>query len=121
MAISFSALTARLLKPKGRNAFLYSLPPNPRILDVGCGNNSPALVKRTRPDCWYIGLDIDDYNQAGASRSLADEYVTVSSSRFVDAIAQYRNSVDAVISSHNLEHCDEPLRVLNAMLEALRP
>lgn len=78
-------------------------------------------MKRLRPDCRYIGLDVQDYNQTSASTSLADEYRTVPSSQFAEAIAEHHGSVDAVISSHNLEHCNEPMRVLDAMFGALRP
>ena len=43
--------------------FLSRLPPKCEILDVGCGSNSPYLVKSLFPDCTYTGIDVDDYRQ----------------------------------------------------------
>ncbi len=46
---------ARLLNPRGRKSFLKSLPSHEKVLDVGCGNNSPQIVKSVRPDVYYVG------------------------------------------------------------------
>ena len=37
------------LRPNGKVDFLNSIPKNSFILDVGCGNNSPLLVKTFLP------------------------------------------------------------------------
>lgn len=107
--------------PQGKGNFVKSLPRNGRILDVGCGNNSPAWVKWLRPDLYYIGVDIGDYNQSADPRGTADEYVTCSADDFAQTIEQYGGRMDGVLSAHNLEHCNEPERVLNAMADALAP
>jgi hypothetical protein len=50
------------LRPRGKLAFLKSLPPGARVLDVGCGNNSPRDAKVLRPDLIYTGLDMPPGN-----------------------------------------------------------
>jgi SAM-dependent methyltransferase len=113
-------LLAMWLRPRGKQAFLMSLPPGTRVLDVGCGNNSPRETKTLRPDLVYTGLDVGDYNQQDSIR-YADAYIVVPPAEFADAIARHRGQMDAIVSSHNLEHCDDPAAVLNAMAAALRP
>jgi SAM-dependent methyltransferase len=108
------------LRPRGKFAFLRSLPPNARVLDVGCGNNSPRDAKILRPDLVYTGLDVGDYNQQDSIR-YADTYTLTTPADFASAIRAQAGRMDAVLSSHNLEHCDEPVAVLEAMVAALRP
>lgn len=108
------------LRPRGKLAFLKSLSPGARVLDVGCGNNSPRDAKILRPDLHYTGLDVGDYNQQDSIR-YADAYILVPPAEFANAISAHEGRMDAVISSHNLEHCDDPAAVLNAMVTALRP
>lgn len=108
------------LRPRGKLAFLQSLAPDAKVLDVGCGNNSPRDARVLRPDLEYTGLDVADYNQHDPLR-YADSYLLVSAAGFADAIAAHRGRMDAVVSSHNLEHCDDPAAVLAAMAAALRP
>lgn len=114
------ALVTRL-RARGKLAFLRSLSPGARVLDVGCGNNSPRDAKILRPDLVYHGLDVGDYNQGDASITYADSYDVVAPDRFADAIGRYEGQMDAVVSSHNLEHCLDPQAVLQAMARALRP
>jgi SAM-dependent methyltransferase len=106
---------------RGKGTFVLSVPPHGRVLDVGCGNNSPQWCKTTRPDLYYVGIDIGNYNQAVEPSKFADEYVVVDPSDFAQKIGEYKGQMDAVISSHNLEHCDEPDAVILAMLNALKP
>lgn len=114
-----TALTRRM-RSRGRDAFLDGLPRNGRLLDVGCGNNSPMRFKAQRPDLWYIGLDVGDYNQT-SPHDYADEYVLEAPERFAAAIARFESQLDAVVSAHNIEHCYDPDGVLDAMLRALKP
>jgi SAM-dependent methyltransferase len=114
-------LLARLLREKGKSAFIYSLPQKAKVLDVGCGNNSPIRFKTKRPDCYYIGLDVADYNQEANARESAQEYILTEPEHFPAAIRRFECQVDAVISSHNLEHCEAPAEVMDAMLKCLKP
>lgn len=114
--------TARKLLPRYyRSDFLERLPPKAVVLDVGCGNDSPRDVKSERPDIHYVGLDIGDYRHTCPPTENADEFVVVSPGEFASAIAAWSGRFDAVVSSHNIEHCDEPDRVLTAMAGALKP
>jgi SAM-dependent methyltransferase len=98
---------------------LMALPQNAVLLDVGCGNGSPFWFKAKRPDIYYVGLDIGDYQQVGKPSEVADEYILVSPDQFAAAIEKMPNRFDAIVSSHNIEHCAEPARVLKAMMNAL--
>jgi SAM-dependent methyltransferase len=73
-----------------------------------------------RPDLFYIGLDVGDYNQS-SPREFADEYTIVQPALFAAEISKYGGKLDAVVSAHNIEHCNEPDLVLDAMLKAIKP
>jgi SAM-dependent methyltransferase len=107
------------LRSRGKIAFIASLNPNCKILDVGCGNNSPYLVKSLLPQCDYTGIDIGDYNQL--SSGFADRYIITSPADFSKSISELAGQFDAVICSHNLEHCNDRIATLLAMLHSLKP
>ena len=107
-----------LLRKNGKISFIVKLDKNSTILDVGCGNNSPYRIKKLLPDCHYTGLDIDNYNQS--KPNLANSYILTTPSEFASEIRNFNNTFDAVISSHNLEHCDDRDAVLLAMLNSLK-
>lgn len=110
-----------LLKPLGKLGFVeYRIPEKGKVLDVGCGNNSPEKIKQLRPDIFYVGLDIGMYNQSEDVEHWADELILTSPEEFHSSIEQYSNTFDAIICSHNLEHCNHPSKVLSAMAKALR-
>jgi SAM-dependent methyltransferase len=88
------------------------------LLDVGCGNNSPYFFKTKFPDILYTGIDIGDYNQA--KPNLADNYIITSPENFAEKILEMENKFDTVISSHNLEHCNDRTKTLLAMTKALK-
>lgn len=99
-------------------SFLRGLPNGARILDVGCGNNAPFWAKDVRADCYYVGLDVGDYNQ---DRPMAaDEYIIVEPEAFTHRIATL-GQFDGIISTHNLEHCNDRSGTLQAMVNAVKP
>lgn len=114
MAHKISATISR----HGFRAFTFSLARGARLLDVGCGNNSPFRVKSQRPDVYYIGLDVGDYIQT--QPLLADRYIVVPAAAFVGEISKLAGMLDGVISSHNIEHCDDPPAVVSAMTSGLK-
>jgi SAM-dependent methyltransferase len=109
-----------LLHPRRKMAFIFSIPKSAQVLDVGCGNSSPVITMRARPDLRYTGLDVCDYEQDHPASDYAEEYLVVSPENFAAEIGKRPNSYDAVICCHNLEHCTEQEEVLAAMLRALR-
>jgi 2-polyprenyl-3-methyl-5-hydroxy-6-metoxy-1,4-benzoquinol methylase len=101
---------APVFRPHRKIDFLNRLPSKCEILDVGCGSNSPYLVKSLFPDCTYTGIDVEDYRQT--KPNLADHYVLVDRRHFSESVLAFGKKFDAVISSHNLEHCEIGMRHL---------
>lgn len=110
----------KLLRPRGKVAFLDRVPQGGTVLDVGCGSNSPARAKSQRSDIRYIGLDVGDYNHSTPPALYADRYIVVPPELFAAEIEKLSGQCDAIVSSHNLEHCQEPDRVLRAISLALK-
>jgi SAM-dependent methyltransferase len=104
--------------PNGKVHFLMRLPEDAAVLDVGCGNNSPYVVKSIRPRSTYTGVDIGDYNQTKPNK--ADHYILTTPEAFASRIAEFHECFDAVVSSHNLEHCNDRRATFQAMLQATR-
>ena len=111
----------RTLRPHGKDAFAASLPSGARVFDIGCGNMSAQRTELLRPDLYYVGLDVQDYAQDAEALAYADEYRLTRAAQFLEAIGTETSTMDAVISSHNLEHCEEPIAVLEKMIGALTP
>ena len=111
------ALSWKFLNPKNKAHFIAQLPKSAKLLDVGCGNDSPSLVKSIRQDIYYVGLDVGDYNQSSSTQ--ADEYLLIDPLNFAAGVYDGGRQFDAVISSHNLEHCFDRSSVLQAMTDAV--
>lgn len=112
----------KIVRPYGKSHFLLMQVGKERvkILDVGCGNNSVKLVKRNCPNCYYIGIDVGDYNLDEELKMQMEEYHVVTAENFADKIGEFAASIDVVISAHNIEHCNEPLKVLKNMILSLK-
>jgi SAM-dependent methyltransferase len=109
---------AAIFRAHHKMDFLNRLSPKFELLDVGCGSNSPYLVKTFFPGCVYTGVDVSDYRQT--KPNLADNYVLVDSKRFPEEILELGEKFDAVVSSHNIEHCDDREATLKAMIAVLK-
>ena len=111
-----------LLRRKGKYNFLKSYLSKPNLLDVGCGNSSVVRIKSLLPDCIYTGIDVADYNQTVSDKELMDTYLVCEPIKFSDGVKSLgQHSFDLVISSHNIEHCDDPDATLLAMIYVLSP
>lgn len=108
-----------ILKPNGLTEFLNNLNESSFILDVGCGNNSPRRVKNAKPNSYYVGIDIADYNQKINPSNYADEYIVTNSDEFTESILKIEKNFDAIISRHNIEHCEKRFETLKAMISKL--
>lgn len=104
--------------PNGKVHFLMRQREDAAVLDVGCGNNSPYVVKSVLPRSVYTGVDIGDYNQTKPNK--ADHYILTTPEAFASRIAEFDECFDAVVSSHNLEHCNDRQATFRAMLKATR-
>ena len=81
------------------------------MLDVGCGNHSPALTKRHFPRCVYHGIDNREWNRDRVDEAAMDRFFDfdLEEPGQLDAIED--GSYDAVICSHVLEHVSHPYEV----------
>jgi SAM-dependent methyltransferase len=114
-----SHLIKGIVRPHGKLHFLTRLSSHASILDVGCGNNSPFQVKSILPESTYTGVDVGDYNQTMPNK--ADRYIITTPAGFTGALREFCEEFDAVLSSHNIEHCDDRMGTLEAMLRATKP
>lgn len=108
----------KLLSSHSKVEFYKKINRKGKLLDVGCGSNSPYFTKMFCPDIYYVGIDVGDYNQS--KPNLADKYIIVSPENFAERIMEMTNEFDTVISSHNLEHCNDREKTLDAMTKALK-
>jgi len=114
-----SKIIRKIIEPRhGKEKFLKSINKKGTLLDVGCGNNSPYYIKSKFPSIKYTGIDIGDYNQAYPN--LADNYIITTPEEFADKIAEFENYFDTIISSHNLEHCNDRNKTLDSIIKALK-
>jgi len=111
---------SKLIKQKDKFYFVDSILQNGKLFDIGCGNNSPYRIKTLRPDIYYVGIDIEIDSQSLSSNKYADEFILTDASNFYAEIAKYPNTFDSVISSHNLEHCNDYQNVTLAMINSLK-
>jgi SAM-dependent methyltransferase len=91
-----------------------------RILDIGCGNNSPSTTKRWFPGCLYSGADIAQYNNNNDDIAAIDSFypLGIDGSGY-SAIPD--SSYDFVILHHVVEHMTEPAPILASICSKLKP
>ncbi|WP_419807191.1 class I SAM-dependent methyltransferase [Terriglobus sp.] len=104
--------------------FLYARGKLPRtglrILDVGCGNNSPSMTKHWFPGCHYAGADIENYNNSAGDVSTMDVFYQLGTDGSgYSAIPE--DSYDYVILHHVVEHMPAPAPILATLCTKLKP
>lgn len=92
-----------------------------KVLDVGCGNHSPAQTKAFYPNCRYYGLDRSRaYNLDESDFKLMEQFYEIDLS-IPEAIDKIPNLYfDCVIISHVIEHLTRAEEVLIKMVEKLK-
>lgn len=91
-----------------------------RILDIGCGNDSPSITKHWLPGVHYSGADIQRYNNSDAAMAAMDKfYLLGADGSGYDAIPD--GSFDYVIVHHVIEHMAAPLPILATLCAKLKP
>ena len=73
-----------------------------------------------KPSIYYVGVDICDYNQEKGSIDATDEYLVCTPESFSQTISSAKGEFDAVISAHNIEHCNSPFETLSAMCSKVK-
>lgn len=117
--VRIKKIIRKIVEPKYcKSSFLKKINHNGKLLDVGCGNNSSYSIKSQYPNIHYTGIDVGDYNQT--KPNMADNYIITEPEKFADTIANIPELFDTVISSHNLEHCNDRNKCLDAMIKVLK-
>lgn len=118
IAPGVASLTRRLLDP-----FLEALPPEGRLLDVGCGGGHLLRIMRERrPDASLVGLDLSP-DQVRRARERARrgreriEYVEGSAL----ALPFPDRSFDAVVSVGSIKHWPDSRRGVSECARVLSP
>ena len=78
-----------------------------------------SVILNTVPGWVALGIDIDNYNNDFDVDQVADEYILSKPNDFVKSLRSIDSNFDAIISSHNIEHCNDRVGVLNAMIDKL--
>ncbi len=94
--------------------------PAPRILDIGCGNNSPSITKHWFPDCHSSGADIQQYNNNNDDIAAMDAFYQVGTGGTgYSAIPD--GSFDFIILHHVIEHMPAPVPILSEICSKAKP
>jgi SAM-dependent methyltransferase len=101
-----------IIRPLNKQSIIFKVRPK-KILLVGCGNGELDKLKKIY-NCKIVGIDITPSNIIFSN----DEIITAST-KFHKTILSLEEKFDLIISSHNLEHCNYPIRTLFAMCEKL--
>jgi ubiquinone/menaquinone biosynthesis C-methylase UbiE len=102
-----------------------ALQPGHRVLDIGCGTGTMAvLLKQQHPDIAIIGIDPDPKALARARRKANSAGVSVQFDQgFGDELPYSDASFDRVFSSFMFHHlpAEERVKTLRAVLRVLNP
>src|SRR3974377_239438 len=88
--------------------------PGIRILDIGCGNNSPSITKRWFPECHYSGADIESYNLSDDDKDVMDEFFLLGADGSGYSAIPDR-SYDFIILHHVVEHMAKPMETFGTI------
>lgn len=94
--------------------------PSQRILDIGCGNNSPSTTKHWFPGCHYSGADIERYNNNNADVVAMDAFYLLG----MDGSGYSEipdSSYDFIILHHVIEHMAASAPILATICSKLKP
>lgn len=94
--------------------------PEVKILDVGCGNNSPSRTKRHYPECRYYGLDITRHSDVGSENlAVMEQFFEIDLSNTNSLSQVPEKFFDCVLLSHVIEHLENGREVIVSLLDKL--
>jgi SAM-dependent methyltransferase len=93
---------------------------SPRILDIGCGNNSPSTTKHWFPGCHYSGADIAQYNNSEQDIAAIDDFYLLGLDGSGYSVIPDK-SYDFIILHHVIEHMEAPAPILATICSKLKP
>ena len=114
--------TLHVLNPLRTNFVMEHLPPNPKILDVGCGGGilSEALAKSgarvTGLDLSELSINIAKHHAKSEGLDIDYRYESVH-----DLADKEAGTYDAIACMEMLEHVPEPAKVIASCRKALKP
>jgi SAM-dependent methyltransferase len=101
-------------------SILYGIDQKSNILDIGCGNHSPILIKSILPYSNYTGVDIDYYNLDENDKSVADNLFIFPRDSFFESIESIDSKFDLILATHLIEHLDDPKHLFRAASKLLK-
>jgi 2-polyprenyl-3-methyl-5-hydroxy-6-metoxy-1,4-benzoquinol methylase len=93
-----------------------------KLLDVGCGNNSPSITVSLFPKVEYFGLDKQEYNLTNEDKKiLENKYFLVD----LDNLSELDNALpnnyfDFIIMAHVIEHTRKGTEILEILSKKLK-
>lgn len=91
-----------------------------KILDIGCGSQSPSITKKAFPNAHYTGVDIDKtYGNSQKDIECIDEFISMDLN-FFDSSHIPNETYDIIIMSHIIEHLLEGDKVLEQLMGKLK-
>jgi 2-polyprenyl-6-hydroxyphenyl methylase / 3-demethylubiquinone-9 3-methyltransferase len=114
--------TLHVINPLRTHFIMEKLPPNPKILDVGCGGGilSEALAKA---GAQVTGLDLSEASIEAAKKHAQSQNLQIDYryESVQDVADKHAGTFDAVACMEMLEHVPEPGKVIAACAKALKP
>lgn len=100
--------------------FIARIPPEARVLDIGCGYGAVARsIATARPDCTILGMDMDAGRLAQAQAAANPANLSFLAG---DATLDLPDGPwSVVILSNILEHVDDRIGLLRAVIKAAHP
>ena len=114
--------TLQVLNPLRTHFVMEHLPPNPKILDVGCGGGilSEALAKAgarvTGLDLSELSINVAKHHAKSEGLDIDYRYESVH-----DLADKEAGTYDAIACMEMLEHVPEPAKVIASCQKALKP
>ena len=90
-----------------------------KVLDVGCGNNSPQITKYWFSKCKYHGLDKELYNINKNASLIVEKFYSIDLEKSELAEINDEN-YDAIIFAHVIEHLKNGHNVIKRLANKLK-